>query len=398
MAVKRASNSNPDFDLVIVGASFAGLAAARVAAIRGLRVAVIESKREPGERIHTTGILVPEAAQEIDIPFWLTRRVPGVRLYAPNLKSMDLFCPGYAFLTTRTADLVRWLARDATKAGAKLICGTKFTGAERVGSLIRIDGLGLTTRFLIGADGARSRMARTFSLDRNTKFLTGVEVEMESCKSVDRRYLHCFVDSALAPGYIGWVAPGPDYTQIGLAVAGNAKPDLPALLEKTSLLFDWDLSSIRERRSGLIPCGGVLKRFADGNVMLIGDAAGWVSPMTAGGIRTAFRFGRLAGNLTADHLLNHGPQPQVLLAKQLPRFRLKGLLRHLLNIPMPNSVLNGALSTAPMRAFAQRLYFHRRGAIGTDFKAYQRWLNAKGPPVTSNFRESDRCRDSDGPI
>ena len=74
---------SPDFDLVIIGAGFAGLAAARTAAMRGLKVAVLESKREPGARVHTTGILVPEAAEEIDIPFWLTRRVPGVRLYAP---------------------------------------------------------------------------------------------------------------------------------------------------------------------------------------------------------------------------------------------------------------------------------------------------------------------------
>ena len=89
-----------EFDLLIVGASFAGLAAARTAASRGLKVAVIEAKREPGARIHTSGILVKEAVEEIDLPHHLTRRVPGVRLYAPSLKSVDLFSPGYAFFTT----------------------------------------------------------------------------------------------------------------------------------------------------------------------------------------------------------------------------------------------------------------------------------------------------------
>ena len=110
-------------------------------------------------------------------------------------------------------------------------------------------------------------------------------------------------------------------------MSGSHKPDLAGLIEKTRPLFRWNESTIVERRSGLIPCGGALARFADGNVMLIGDAAGWVSPMTAGGIRTAFRFGRRAGALTADHLLNGGAAPGVVLRHELPRFRVKAILR-----------------------------------------------------------------------
>ena len=53
------------YDLVIVGASFAGLVAARTAAMRGLKVAVLEAKPEAGHRVATTGILVKEAAEEL---------------------------------------------------------------------------------------------------------------------------------------------------------------------------------------------------------------------------------------------------------------------------------------------------------------------------------------------
>ena len=77
-------------DLVIVGASFAGLICARTAALRGLKTVVIEAKDEPGARIHTTGILVKEAADEVDTPPQFSRAIHGVRLYAPSLKHIDL--------------------------------------------------------------------------------------------------------------------------------------------------------------------------------------------------------------------------------------------------------------------------------------------------------------------
>ena len=181
------------FDLVIVGASFAGLAAARTAASRGLAVAVLDGKREPGARVHTTGILVRETLDEIDIPHHLTRRVPGVRLYAPNLKHVDLVSPGYAFFTSRTAELLRWMAQAARDAGAVILHSTSFTGAARDGSAVRLAGIDVTTRFLVGADGARSSVARAFGLSRNRRFLTGLEVEIDAGDALDTRFLHCFV-------------------------------------------------------------------------------------------------------------------------------------------------------------------------------------------------------------
>ncbi|QIG47149.1 NAD(P)-binding protein [Nordella sp. HKS 07] len=169
------------YDLVIVGASFAGLACARAAAFRGLRTLVLEAKTDPGARISTTGIIVKEAADEIDIPPHLTRTVHGVRLYAPSLRSVDLFAPGYYFLTSNTADLMRWMAREAETAGAKIRCSTRLDRAVRQGDMIFLPQTGLRTRYLVGADGARSTVARLFDLGRNTRFLTGIEVEYPFC-------------------------------------------------------------------------------------------------------------------------------------------------------------------------------------------------------------------------
>ena len=347
-------------DLVIVGASFAGLICARAAALRGLRALVIEAKSEPGARIHTTGILVKEAADEIDTPAEFSRAIHGVRLYAPSLKYIDLASRDYYFQTTDTAALIRWLADEARRAGADIICGRKFENAARTATGFDLPQFEVTTRYLVGADGARSTVARLFQLGRNTRFLTGLEVEYEELPKADPDLLHCFLDSRLARGYLAWVAPAPGFVQVGLATSEGTKPDLKAFLTHAEALFGFSESRIRERRSGLIPCGGPVSPFAAPGLLLIGDAAGHVSPLTGGGIRLAFRFGRRAGQLIADHLLRQGPPPEQVLAREMPGFGKKLLLRRIMDYGPPNLLYDLAIGTPPMRWFARQVYFHRR--------------------------------------
>ncbi|WP_455948536.1 NAD(P)/FAD-dependent oxidoreductase [Lelliottia jeotgali] len=97
------SSTTYDWDLVVVGASFAGAACALAAVQYGLRVCVLERKADPGARLHTTGIIVKEAIEQTWLgraPAELLQRVERVRLYAPSLRSVLLAAPGYYFMTT----------------------------------------------------------------------------------------------------------------------------------------------------------------------------------------------------------------------------------------------------------------------------------------------------------
>src|SRR3974390_1833619 len=180
------------YDLLIVGGSLAGLACARTAALRGLKVAVIDAKPEPGARVRTTGILVKEATDDCDLPAQLMRKVPGVRLYAPDGRSLDLHAPGYFFQATDTAELLRWMAGEAARAEATLLYDHRFARADLHGAGVSLPDLDLEARYLIGADGARSRVADVFRLGRNSRFLVGAEIACESLAAVDGRFLHCF--------------------------------------------------------------------------------------------------------------------------------------------------------------------------------------------------------------
>jgi len=372
------------FDLAIVGGSFAGLACARSAALRGLKVAVLDAKPDPGLRVRTTGIVVKEASDAFDLPAQMMRKVPGVRLYAPDNRSLDLSAPGYFFQATDMPALMRWMAEEAARAGATLMYGRKFEGGMEYERGVAMGDLHAS--FLIGADGAKSQVAQAFGLGENRRFLAGLEIECEPLEGVDSRFLHCFADSEIAPGYIAWMVPGVGATQIGLAASRPARPDLGALLKRLKSVLDIRDIRVTSRRSGLIPSGGVVGNLGTRRVMLVGDAAGMVSPVTGGGIHTALHFGRRAAVLVANHLGDRGPAPAPALAAEAPRYRAKLWLRRALDLAPPNALINAALMTAPMRRLAQRLYFHTRGESAESFEAWSRAFEQNAQPAQADLR------------
>ncbi len=350
------------FDLIVVGASFAGLSCARTAACRGLKVAVIERKSDPGVGIHTTGILVKEAAEDSDVPASLTRRIRGVRLYAPNGVHTDHWSPGYYFLATDTPNLLRWFADEALRAGAHLYLGRRFKGGEISNNMAVLRNLDMEAPLLIGADGATSAVARAYGLARNTQFLAGAEWELAPNPNLDPRFLHCILDSEIAPGYIGWALSGVSGLQVGLATRSGLKPDPAKILKRYGTALNIENVDVVGRRSGLIPVGGALETTSRGPVMLIGDAAGYCSPHTGGGIALALRLGRRVAQCAYDWMNAGGEHPARVIDRERPRFAIKKGIRKALDFSPPNWVWNLAVGTSAFRHLVRHIYFHRRGA------------------------------------
>ncbi len=384
--VLTSPNTSPAVDCTIVGASFAGLACATVLARRGLRVRVLERKLDPGERLHTTGIIVKEVVDQIALldalPANLVRQIPGVRLYAPNMRFVDLEAPGYYFLATDTPNVLRWLAATAQQAGVELVCGASFTGATKIRGGYSIEGVG-DTRYLVGADGPNSQVARALALGQNQKFLFGMEYEFSSAQLAasarpseylrdvppyaDDR-LHCFLDRKLAPGYIGWMVPGVGCTQIGLARRLAHDPDamkrvMEKFLDKIAGVLDVRGREPASIRAGVIPCGGVVQPVTTERALIVGDAAGMVSPVTAGGIHTALKHGLAAGHAIGEFLEGKCEDPHRWFAATYPKFRTKRLLRLLFDYFQSDWFFNLMLASRPMRMAASQVYFHRRGVM-----------------------------------
>jgi len=358
-------------DCVIVGASFAGLACATALATNGMRVTVLERKGDAGEKLHTTGIIVKDAIDQIalldSLPSALVRRIGGVRLYSPNLKWVDLAAPGYYFLATDTPNVMRWLAEQAEKAGARIAYKTSFQNGRRSQSGFDLGELGVTS-YLVGADGPNSRVAKELGLGQSRKFLFGIENEYAGAQIAEPDKLHCFIDRQIAPGYIGWVLAGVGAVQVGLARRvrdgqSSANAAMSAFIDKIAPLFDFRQIKPTSVRAGMIPCGGVVHPVATKRALLVGDAAGMVSPVTAGGIHTALKHGLAAGHAITDFLNGKREDPSGWFVESYPTFRTKQLLRFLFDHFQSDTLFNLLLGTRPMRSAASIVYFHHKGVF-----------------------------------
>ena len=138
---------------------------------------------------------------------------------------------------------------------------------------------------------------------------------------------------------------------------------MAAFLEKLAPIFDFRDLKPSSVRAGMIPCGGVVRPVAARRALLVGNAAGMVSPVTAGGIHTALKHGLAAGHAIADFLAGRAADPSESFVRSYPTFRAKRALRFCFNHFQSDALFNLLLNTKLMRTAAGIAYFHLKGVF-----------------------------------
>lgn len=174
------------------------------------------------------------------------------------------------------------------------------------------------TRFLVGADGGRSKVASLVpGLDVNRRFLFGYERVVPGRVMLGENpektiYHYWFGEFSL--GYGGWLSPttvlGHPAFRVGLAKNMRDRGDAAALtdaflaklVEVGHAAFDPSDSAGAYAFGGLIPIGGTRRRISTSNVMLIGDAAGFCGAFAADGIKGSVVSAKEAAPLVAAYL------------------------------------------------------------------------------------------------
>ena len=349
-----AKQSDDLYDVIVVGASFAGLSFAGAAAVRGLRVLVLERDAEVGGVVRTTGVLFSDVLDWVDVPQrYLMNAVRAIRLQPPEGRApIEIRSRAYRFFMADVTGMLRWMAEHAEAHGATIRCGAAFVDAMREddgrmcvsfnrssqspdGASQRASAETAYARFLVGADGPRSVVAERMGLDRNTRFLAGAEWLVEGVDLEDDTF-HLIMDADLAPGYCAWLAPHGEIAALG--VAGHAREFKPAqslrlAQERFAPVADLSKMRVVQRKGGTIPVGGRLRQVyrddARGRALLLGDAAGICGAATGGGIYPALISGRLAAQAVANETLNGSAGAVRAYLRDLPQ---AGRLGHYLKI------------------------------------------------------------------
>jgi flavin-dependent dehydrogenase len=363
-------------DVLIIGAGLAGLQCATLLARHGIRTLLVDRKRDLAAGVHTTGIFVRKTLEDFEFPAGtLGPAVRDVSLYSPRLKRVDLASVHDEFRVGKMGALYRSMLGDCDDAGVRFVPGTRYVASRADGDLTTVelerDGIraSVRTKVLVGADGARSRVAGDLGLDENREWIVGYE-EVYPSEGKRGPRLHCFLDAELAPGYLAWIAD--DGEEIHIGVGGysadfNPREALRSFRAKTEHLIGNAISEPLETRGGRIPVGGVLPRISCPRGLLIGDAAGAVSPLTAGGLDPALRLSRLAADVIARRL--DAGDGRVLLAYSGELFRARFVsrlwMRRIIRSCSRQSLLETAfgLIRSPFGRLLARHIFFGRGSF-----------------------------------
>lgn len=361
-------------DVLVVGAGLAGLECARRVAESGVRVMLADRKPAVDHAVHTTGIFVRRTLESFDLPNdCLGPPVRRVALYSPRDRSFMIESPHDEFRVGRMALLYTRGLDACLDAGVEWAPSTSLmdlspNGSGSIATLER-DGRQdrLHVRYVIGADGAVSRVASALGLDENSEWIVGVEEVFRGVSTGQAPAFHCWVDPTIAPGYIAWVVDDGEEIHVGLGgYAARFKPAeaLRRFHARIAPRFGLEGVTPCERRGGRIPVGGVLPRIANARGLLTGDAAGAVSPLTAGGLDPCLRLSAHAAAVATEFLSTGDPAalaPYDGTALRA-RFRNRLLLRRALaavRTPAAAELACAALRIPPLSAVAKKVFFGR---------------------------------------
>ncbi|MBE6514869.1 MAG: NAD(P)/FAD-dependent oxidoreductase [Candidatus Methanomethylophilaceae archaeon] len=306
-------------DIVVCGAGPGGSMAARYCAEGGLDTILIEKKAEIGAPLRCAEGVSKSWLDEVGIeadPTWIRADMKGAIIKSPQGTTYQLDESkagnevGYV-LERHLFD--KYLARKAAEAGAKIMMRTSCTGIIREnGKIVGIkaksmgEEIEIRAKCVVAADGYESQVGRWAGIDTTLK-LSDIDscIQYRMC-NIDVAPDYCeFVIGSVAPGGYVWIFPkGNGVANVGIGVAGQlckGNADAKMYLDKF-IANDPRLNKgqILEIMGGFVSTCPGLDSAIDDNIILVGDAARIIDPITGGGICHACRTGMYAGKVLTE--------------------------------------------------------------------------------------------------
>lgn len=309
------------YDIVVVGAGPAGSTFARIAASNGLSVLLLEKKQQIGIPVRCgEGVIESELRLFHEpSPHWVKTSIDRFSFVAPNGKSINVkFKEKGLILDRKVFD--NDLAKYAEDEGATVITNTYvndllFDG-ERVVGIKGVNAgtpIEIKSKIVIGADGVESRIGRFAGINTKLninnidsgyqKTISGIEVDENTCTF--------YVSNELAPGGYIWIFPKGKYSaNIGIGISGKASINGGSAKYRLEKFINskYPGHKVESITVGGIPLSKPIDKMVSDGVMLIGDAARTVNPLSGGGIILGMKSAVQAAKI-AIKVLKSGLEP-----------------------------------------------------------------------------------------
>lgn len=291
---------NNRYDVTIIGAGPAGTSAAHVLSSHGMKVCLLDKHTFPRNKL--CGGLLTVKTQRIFHDIFNVSWDPviecvsdGVRFYHANKLSKEVTKYKKLFFTNRVL-FDNFLVEQAVKAGSKTYFGISIINFDENGKAVTLkDGRKIVSDFIIGADGVNSIVSKHLfkkSPDLNRIGL-GLEIELDrNTIHADLTYPEIYF-GVIKWGY-GWVFPKKDTLTVGIGGVLKYNPHMTQTFSQfLKMLFKEDFNKIPVK-GHYIPFGYYKNMPGKNNILLCGDAAGLVDPITGEGIAYALQSGKYA--------------------------------------------------------------------------------------------------------
>jgi digeranylgeranylglycerophospholipid reductase len=293
-------------DILVVGAGPAGSSAARAAASRGLDVLVVERRGTIGVPVHCAEFIPAPLLGEIGpARDFVVQSVRGMKTILPDGGTEVMRAPG---VMIRRDLFDQSLARAAEGEGARVLAATRVLRMEEGAVVVRSKGEAeeerVTARVIIGADGPCSTVGRWIGSE-NRNLIPAAQWRVPLTSPMEHTEVH--FHEGFYGGY-GWIFPVGREANVGVGKKRKNKHDerIGEVLESfVSRLAEEGKVEPRPLRTtaGWIPAEPA-RKVTEGNVLLVGDAAGHTHPITGAGVSQAVIGGRMAGKWAARAVEN----------------------------------------------------------------------------------------------